>query len=43
MSWFLKRDKLDPVQAAVIDFAVAQDGEKKVEEVGGGGDAVAAE
>ena len=26
MSWLPKRDKLDPVQAAAIDFAVAQDG-----------------
>ena len=30
MSWLPKRDKLDPVQA-VGDFAVAQEGEKKVE------------
>ena len=26
MSWLPKRDKLDPVQAAAIDFAVAQEG-----------------
>lgn len=26
MSWLPKRDKLDPVQASVIDFALAQDG-----------------
>ena len=26
MSWLPKRDKLDPVQASVIDFAVAQEG-----------------
>ena len=29
MSWLPKRDKLDPVQASAIDFAVAQEGEKK--------------
>ena len=34
-----KRDKLDPVQASAIDFAVAQEGTKKVEKVGGGGGA----
>ena len=38
MSWLPKRDKLDPVQASAIDFAVAQEGKKKVEKVGGGGD-----
>ena len=26
MSWLPKRDKLDPVQASAIDFAVAQEG-----------------
>ena len=26
MSWFPKREKLDPKQASAIDFAVAQDG-----------------
>ena len=26
MSWLPKRDKLNPVQAAAIDFAVAQEG-----------------
>ena len=26
MSWLPKRDELDPVQAAAIDFAVAQEG-----------------
>ena len=26
MSWLPKRDKLDPVQAAAIDVAVAQEG-----------------
>ena len=26
MSWLSKRDKLDPVQASAIDFAVAQEG-----------------
>ena len=26
MSWLPKRDKLDPVRASAIDFAVAQDG-----------------
>ena len=26
MSWLPKRDKFDPVQASVIDFAVAQEG-----------------
>ena len=41
MSWLPKRDKLDPVQASAIDFAVAQEGKRKVEKVGGGGDAVA--
>ena len=39
MSWLPKRDKLDPVQASAIEFAVAQEGMKKVEKVGGGGDA----
>ena len=39
MSWLPKRDELDPVQASAIDFAVAQEGMKKVEKVGGGGDA----
>ena len=29
MSWLPERDKLDPVQAAAIDFAVAQEGKKK--------------
>ena len=29
MSWLSKRDKLDPVQASAIDFAVAQEGKKK--------------
>ena len=32
MSWLPKRDKLDPVQVSAIDFAVAQEGKKKVEE-----------
>lgn len=41
MSWLSKRDKLDPAQASGIDFVVAQEGMKKVEEVGGGEDAVA--
>ena len=36
-----KRDKLDPVQASAIDFVVAQEGMKKVEKVGGGGDVMA--
>ena len=40
MSRLPKRVKLDPVLAA-DDFAVAQEGMKKVEKVGGGGDAVA--
>ena len=26
MSWLPKRDKLDPVQASAVDFAVAQEG-----------------
>ena len=26
MSWWPKREKLDPKQASAIDFAVAQDG-----------------
>ena len=26
MSWLPKRDKIDPAQASVIDFAVAQEG-----------------
>ena len=38
MSWLPKRDKLDPVQASAVDFAVAQEGKRKVEKVGGGGD-----
>ena len=41
MSWLPKGDKLDPVQASAVDFAVAQEGKKKVEKVGGGGGAVA--
>ena len=41
MSWLPKRDKLDPVQASAIDFTMAQEGEKEVEKVGGGGDAEA--
>ena len=40
MSWLPKRDKLDPVQASAVDFAVAQEGKKKVEKAGGGGDAM---
>ena len=40
MSWLPKRDNLDPVQASAVDFAVAQEGENKVEKSGGGGDAV---
>ena len=36
MSWLPKRDKLDPVQASAVNFAVAQEGKKKVEKVGGG-------
>ena len=31
MSWLPKRDNLDPVQASAVDFAVAQEGENKVE------------
>ena len=26
MSWLPKKDKLDPVQASAVDFAVAQEG-----------------
>ena len=26
MSWLPKRDKLDPVQASAVDFAVSQEG-----------------
>ena len=26
MSWLSKREKLDPVQASAVDFAVAQEG-----------------
>ena len=26
MSWLPRRDKLDPVQASAVDFAVAQEG-----------------
>ena len=37
MSWLPKRDKLDPVQASAMDFAVAQEGKKQVELRGGGG------
>ena len=29
MSWLPKRDKLDPVQASAIDFAVAQEGRRR--------------
>ena len=29
MSWLPKRDKLDPVQASAIDFAVAQGGGRR--------------
>ena len=29
MSWLPKRDKLDPVQASAIGFAVAQEGRRR--------------
>lgn len=28
MSWLPKRERIDPVQAAAVDFAVAQEGEE---------------
>lgn len=38
MSWLPKRDKLDPVQASAIDFAVAQEGNFYIKgEAGTGG------
>ena len=40
MSRLPKRVRLDPVLTAG-DFVVAQEGKRKVEKVGGGGDAVA--
>ena len=37
MSWLPKREKLDPVQASAIDFAVAQEGNFSIKgEVGTG-------
>ena len=38
MSWLPKRDKLDPVQASVIDFAVAHEGNSYVKGEAGTGE-----
>ena len=41
MSWLPKRDKLDPVQAAAIDFVVAQEGNFYINgEAGTGNDGI---
>ena len=41
MSWLPKRDKLDPVQASAIDFAVAQEGSFYIRGEAGTGKSVA--
>ena len=44
MSWLPKRDKLDPVQASAIDFAVAQEGNFYIKgEAGIGNDGIIGE
>ena len=43
MSWLPKRDKLDPVQASVVDFAVAQDGNFYIKGEAGTGKSVVLE
>ena len=40
MSWLPKRDKLDPVQASAIDFAVAQEGNFSIKGEAGTGKSV---
>ena len=40
MSWLPKRDKLDPVQASAIDFAVAQEGNFSIKGEAGAGKSV---
>ena len=40
MSWLPKRDKLDPVQASAIDFAVAQEGSFNIKGEAGTGKSV---
>ena len=40
MSWLPKRDKLDPVQASAVDFAVAQEGNFYVKGEAGTGKSV---
>ena len=40
MSWLPKRDKLDPVQASAIDFAVAQEGDFYIKGEAGTGKSV---
>ena len=40
MSWLPKRDKLDPVQASVIDFVVAQEGNFYIKGEAGAGKSV---
>ena len=44
MSWLPKREKLDPVQASAIDFAVAQEGNFYIKgEAGTGNDGIISE
>ena len=44
MSWLPKRDKLDPVRASAIDFAVAQEGNFYIKgEAGIGNDGIIGE
>ena len=44
MSWLPKRDKLDPVQASAVDFAVAQEGNFYIKgEAGTGNDGIIGE
>ena len=40
MSWLPKRDKLDPVQASAVDFAVAQEGDFYIKGEAGTGKSV---
>ena len=40
MSWLPKRDKLDPVQASAVDFAVAQEGNFSIKGEAGTGKSV---
>ena len=44
MSWLSKREKLDPVQASAVDFAVAQEGNFYIKgEAGIGNDGIIGE